>query len=96
MTLFPNKTETAFSGEGISATHEIVYLVKRPLYEFCFAIPKSQAIFESNGGPLLQVRFSGQSQLHALILKMGEMEDFFDGLCRLMDYIHAEVAKRKG
>ena len=68
MMLSSHKAETEFSGEGIPATHEIVYLVKRPLYEFCFAIPKNQVIFESNGGPLLQVYFSGQSQLHALVL----------------------------
>jgi hypothetical protein len=96
MTLSPYKTETEFSEEAIPATHEIVYLVKRPLYAFCLAIPKSRAIFESNGGPLFQVRFTGQSQLHALVLKMGETEDFFDGLSRLMDYVHAEVAKRQG
>jgi hypothetical protein len=96
MMLSSHKAETEFSGEGIPATHEIVYLVKRPLYEFCFAIPKNQAIFESNGGPLLQVYFSGQSQLHALVLRMGEAEDFFDGLSRLMGDIYAEVAKREG
>jgi hypothetical protein len=96
MTLSPHKTETKFSGEGIPATHEIVYLVRRPLYEFCLAIPKSQAIFEGNGGPLFQVRFTGQNQLHTLVLKMSETEDFFDGLSRLMDYIHAEAAKRQG
>jgi len=95
MTLSPHKTETAFSGEGIPATHEIVYLVKRPSYEFRLAIPKSQATFESNGGAIFQVRFTGQSQLHALVLKMGETEDFFDGLSRLMDYIHTEMAKRQ-
>jgi hypothetical protein len=95
MTLFPHKTETEFSREGIPATHEIVYLVKRPSYEFCLAIPKSRATFESNGGTLFQVRFTGQSQLHALVLKMGGTEDFFDRLSRLMDYINNEVAKRQ-
>jgi hypothetical protein len=58
MTLSPYKGEDEFSGEGIPATHEIVYLVKRPLYMYCFTIPKSRAIFESNGGPLFQVRFT--------------------------------------
>jgi hypothetical protein len=96
MTLSPRKTETDFSGEGIPATHEIVYLVKRPSYEFCFAIPKSRAIHESNGEPLLQVLFGGESPLHTLVFRMGETEDFFDGLSRLMDYIHVEVAKQQG
>jgi hypothetical protein len=95
MTLSPHKTETELSGEGIPATHEIVYLVKRPSYEFCLAIPKSRETFESNGGTLFQVRFTSQSQLRALVLKIGETEDFFDGLNRLMDYIHTEVAKRQ-
>jgi hypothetical protein len=96
MTLSPYQTETELIREGIPATHEIVYLLKRPLYEFCFAIPKKQAGFESNGGPLFQVRFTGQSQLHALVLKTGETEDFVEGLSRLMDYIHAELDKRQG
>jgi hypothetical protein len=63
---------------------------------FRFAIPKSRAIFESNREPLFQVRCIGESQLHILVLRIGETEDFFDGLSRLMDYIHAEVAKRQG
>jgi hypothetical protein len=94
----PHKTETKLGEEGILATHEVVCLVKRPLYELCFAIPKGQAgfEFESNGGPLFQVRFTGQSQLHALVLRIDETEDFFDGLSRLMDYIHAEMVKRQG
>ena len=95
MTLSPHKTATEFRGEDIPATHELVYLVKRPSYEFCLAMPKSRATFESNGGTLFQVRFTGQSQLHTLVLKMGEIEDFFDGLSRLIDFIHVELAKRQ-
>ena len=95
MTLSPYKIETEFSKGGIPATHEIVYLVKRPLYEVCLAMPKSRVTFETNSGPLFQVRFTSQSQLYALVLGMVETEDFFDELSRLMDYIHAEAAKRQ-
>lgn len=96
MTLSPHKTETEFSVEGIPATHEIVYLVRRPLYEFCLAIPKNREASKSNGGPVFQVRFTGQSQLHTLALKISETEDFFDGLYRSLDYIHVEAAKWRG
>jgi hypothetical protein len=72
MTLSPYQTATEFSAKGIPTTHEIVYLVKRPLYEFCFAIPRSQPTFARNGGALFQVRFTDQSQPHGLVLKMGE------------------------
>jgi hypothetical protein len=96
MTLSPYKTGTEFHPEGIPTTHEIVYFVKRSLCEFCFAIPKSQSTFERNGGPLFQVRLTGQNQLHGLVLELDETEDFFDRLSRLIDYIHAEIAKRLG
>jgi hypothetical protein len=57
-------------------THEIMYLVKRSLYEFCFAVPTRQVRHLSEERPLLQVRFKEQCQMPGLVLKIEEMEDF--------------------
>jgi hypothetical protein len=77
-------------------TYEIRYLVKRSLYEFCFAVPNSQAAHLSEERPLLQVRFKDQCQMPGLVLEIDDMEDFFEGLSRLMEYVHIEEVRRQG
>jgi hypothetical protein len=76
-------------------THEIMYLVKRSSYEFSCAVPRKQVAQLSEECPLLQVRFKEQCQIAGLVLKIEEMEDFFDGLSRLMEYVRAEEARRQ-
>ena len=67
---------TEYDSGRLMESHEIVYLVKRPSYEFCFAVPRRQAAQLSVGRPLLQVRFKEQCQMPGLVLKIEEMEDF--------------------
>jgi hypothetical protein len=86
---------TEYDWRHIMESHEIMYIVKRPSYEFCFAMPRRQAAQLSAGRPLLQVHFKGQCQIFELILEIDEVEDFFDGLSRLMEYVHAEEARRQ-
>jgi hypothetical protein len=76
-------------------TYEIMYLVKRSSYEFCFAVPKRQETHLSEERPLLQVRFKEPSQIPGLVLEINEMEDFFEGLSRLMEYVRLEEVRRQ-
>jgi hypothetical protein len=86
---------TEYDWGHIMESHENVYIVKRPSYEFCFAMPRRQAAQLSMERPLLQVYFKGQCQIFELILEIDGVEDFFDGLSRLMEYVHAEEARRQ-
>jgi hypothetical protein len=87
--------DTEYDGGHIMETHEIMHLVKRLSYEFCFAVPRRQVPHLREERPLLQVRFKEQYQMPGLVLKIEEMEDFFDGLSHLMEYVRAEEARRQ-
>jgi hypothetical protein len=77
--------DTEYDWGHIMETHKIMCLVKRSLYEFCFAVPTRQVGNLSEERPLLRVRFKEQCQMPGLVLKIEEMEDFFAGLNRLME-----------
>jgi hypothetical protein len=95
MELYPENLGTDFDWEHITETHEIMYLVKRASYEFLFAVPKKGASIPGEERPLFQVRFRDQCQLSEFVLDVEEMEDFYEGLSRLMEYVQAEQAKRQ-
>jgi hypothetical protein len=94
MTLSPEHADTEFDWDRLRETHEIMYVVKRPAYEFCFAVPRKQANRVGEERPLVHVRFKDQAQTPGLVLEISQMEDFFEGLSRLMEYVRAEQAKR--
>jgi hypothetical protein len=95
MKLYPENLGTDFDWEHITTTHEIMYLVKRASYEFLFAVPKKGASIPREERPLFQVRFRDQCQLPGFVLDIEEMEDFYEGLSRLMEYVQAEQTKRQ-
>lgn len=95
MTLSPENVDAEFDWDHLRETHEIMYVVKRPAYEFCFAVPRKQTNRMGEERPLLYVRFKDQGQMPGLVLEVGQMEDFFEGLSRLMEYVRAEGAKRQ-
>lgn len=95
MNLYPKNVGTDFDWEHITETHEIMYLVKRASYEFLFAVPKRRGSFQGEERPLFQVRFKDQCQTSGFVLDIEEMEDFYEGLARLMEYVQAEQAKRQ-
>jgi hypothetical protein len=95
MTLPSENVDTEFYWDRITETHEIMYVVKRPSYEFCFAVPKRRITLLREEQPLLQVRFKDLCHMPQLVLEIGQIEDFFEGLTRLMEYLHAEEAKRQ-
>lgn len=87
--------DSEYDWSRIMDTHEIMYLVKRSSYEFCFAVPRREVTHLSEERPLLQVRFKEQCQTPNLVLEIEEMEDLFDGLSRLIEYVRAEEARRQ-
>ncbi len=49
----PENVDTEYDWRHIMETHGIMYLVKRSLYEFCFAVPTRQVRHLSEERPLL-------------------------------------------
>ena len=95
MNSYPGKVGADFDWDHITETHEVMYLVKRASYEFLFAIPKKRGAFQGEDRPFFQVRFKEQGQIPGFILEIDEMEDFYEGLRCLMEYVQAEQAKRQ-
>jgi hypothetical protein len=95
MALSPENVDTEIDQQRIMENYEIMYLARRPSYEFCLAIPRGRATHSGEERPLLHMRFKDQCQMPGLVLEVGQMEDFFEGLSRLMEYVRAEEAKRQ-
>ena len=95
MALSPENVDTEFDRHPIMETHDIMYLARRPSYEFCLAIPRERATHSGEERPLQHVRFKDQCQMPGLVLEVDKMEDFFEGLSGLMEYVRAEEAKRQ-
>jgi len=95
MTLDSENVRAGFNWDHILETHEIMYLVKRPSYEFLFAVPRRGTSYLSEERPLFQVRFKSQPQLLGFVLDSEEMEDFYESLSRLMEYVREEHNKRR-
>ena len=95
MTLDSENVRADFDWDHILETHEIMYLVKRPSYEFLFAVPKRGTCYLGEERPLFQVRLKAQGQLLGFVLDSEEMEDFYESLSRLMEYVQEERDKRR-
>jgi hypothetical protein len=76
------------------ATYQVMYLAKRPSYQFIFAIPADHPLFLSTDRALCQMWFKDQRQTHDVVLNLAELEDFYEGLTQLVEYIKAEREKR--
>ena len=65
------------------------------MYEIFLAVSKRQATYPCEERLLLHVRFRDQCRTPGLVFEIGQMEDFFEGLSGLMEYLHAEEARRQ-
>ena len=76
------------------AAYQVMYLVKRPSYEFSLAIPEDRPPFLSANRGLFQLRLKDQHQAYNFVLNLDELEDFYEGLSRLVEYLKAERERR--
>jgi hypothetical protein len=90
----PKRMEPDPAWKSDRATYQIMYLAKRPSYEFIFAIPENHPLFLSAEQALFQLRFKDQRQAHEIVLTLAELEDFYDKLSQLVEYIRAERERR--
>jgi hypothetical protein len=80
--------------ESRGTTYQVMYLVKRPSYNFIFAIPQEYPLFRNANRAILQVCVKGRRQPPSFVLNLEELKDFYDGLSHLVEYIRAEREKR--
>jgi hypothetical protein len=92
----PKRMEVDSVWKSYGATYQVMYLAKRPSYEFIFAIPENPRLFLSADRPVFQVRFKDQRQAHDIVLDLDELEDFYAGLSQLVEYIKTERERRGG
>ena len=90
----PDRMDADGHKEPPGTTHRVMYLVKRPSYDFVFAIPKDDALFLNTDRAIFQVCFKGQRQSRSFVLNLEELQEFHDGLSCLMEYIRTERDKR--
>jgi hypothetical protein len=90
MTQSPEHLSTGFDRERDADKYQIVYLIKRPGYEFVFSVPTAQPADLSDTPALFQLRFRKSRQEHEVVLDLKELEDFYEGLSRLMEYVRIE------
>jgi hypothetical protein len=86
----PEHLDTDFDRERAANTYEIVYLIKRPGYEFVFSVPTAAL---SDASALFQLRFRKLHQEREVVLDLKALEDFYESLSRLMEYVSIERQK---
>jgi hypothetical protein len=90
----PKRTDADSAWKSPSATYQVMYLAKRPSYEFIFIIPEDRSLFLSADQALFQLRFKDQRQAHDVVLNLDELEDFCEGLGQLVEYLKVERERR--
>jgi hypothetical protein len=90
----PPRTDPDWDWEANDPAYQVRYLVKRPAYEFILAVPTDHPLFRSADSAFFQVRFKDRCQPHCLVLNRQELEDFYQSLGQLIEYIRIERARR--
>jgi hypothetical protein len=93
MTRSPEHLDTDFDRERDANVYQMVYLTRRPGYEFAFSVPTTHAAHLSGAQALLHVRFRKPLQGREFVLDLEVLEDFYESLCRLMEYVSIERQK---
>jgi hypothetical protein len=88
--------DTDDSQEQELQPYHVVYLVKRPAYEFIFAIPKTPPPFSGGKKPFFQVYFHPHRNYQGVVLQLDELQDFYDSLSHLMEYLQIERQRCQG
>jgi hypothetical protein len=82
-----------FDRECDAKMYEIVYLIKRPAYEFAFSVPTAPLADLSHASPLFRLRFRKTHPEHEVVLDLKALEDFYESLTRLIEYVATERGK---
>ncbi len=87
MTRSSKHLDSDFDREGDANAHQVVYLVRRPGYEFVLSIPTTRVADPGGEQARFQARFGDQQQGQEFVLNLEVLEDFYESLTRLMEYV---------
>jgi hypothetical protein len=93
MTQCAEHLDTDFDRQRDANMYEIVYVIKRPGYEFVFSVPTAHTADVSDAPALFQLRFGKSHQGREVVLDLQTLEDFYESLSRLMEYVNIERQK---
>jgi hypothetical protein len=96
MTPSPEHLDTDFDRERDANMYQIVYLIKRPGYEFVLLVPTAHTADLSDAPAIFQLRFRKPHQEWEVVLDLNALEDFYESLSRLMEYVSIERQKSPG
>ena len=96
MTPSPEHLDTDFDWECDANMYQIVYLIKRPGYEFVLLVPTAHTTDLSDASGIFQLRFWKPHQEWEVVLDLNALEDFYESLSRLMEYVSIERQKSSG
>jgi hypothetical protein len=96
MTRSPEPIDGDSNQERNENPYQVVYLVKRPTYEFIYAVPEIQTPSPSGRAAVFQVRVGNQPQGQRFMLDLQGLEDFYESLGGLLEYVRIEQQKRQG
>jgi hypothetical protein len=86
----PEHLDIDYEGGDDPNVYDVVFMVKRRAYEFVFAVPKTQAAVLMGQQALFQVRLRNQPDEQGFAFNLETLEDFYEDLSRLMEYINIE------
>jgi hypothetical protein len=93
MPLSPEHLDTDFDRARDANMYQIVYLIKRPGYEFVLSVPTAYNADLSDAPAIFQLRFQKPHQEWEVVLDLNALEDFYESLSRLMEYVSIERQK---
>jgi hypothetical protein len=96
MTPTPEHRDTDFDRERDPNRFQVVYLVKRPSYEFVYYSPTAPAAHPGGEQAFVQMRFPDRHRGQAHVLELEVLEDLYESLSRLMEYLNIERQKSAG
>ena len=70
--------------------YQVIYLIRRSGYEFVLSVPTTRAAYLSGAQARFQVRFRDPHRRQECVLDRKVLEDFYESLCRLMEYVSLE------
>src|ERR687888_342123 len=90
MSLFRERPDGDIYWEHLEDSHHVVYLVKRPAYAFVFALPRIPSPTLGAELAFFWIRLMETHQRCDIALGLGELEDLYNDLHLLMDYMRQE------
>ena len=84
----PKPLRTDVDREHEAMRGDIVYLARRPRYEFVLTVSPEWPHGPHRGRVFCQVHFRGRHDGQAVTLDVAGLTDFYDGPSQFMEYIH--------